>query len=201
MRLRRYYDFYPERFQRRTQASGLWLVSLPSLKDVPDPENYAFWQATRLKETPQAIQMGMEAYPYAIVGQRELGYLKKKVSSYEDVLAALETKPESTRRSRYSWEVVKPLVESSGLRDSSGHLIYRLRTTDWAGNSISFPMNPSPSCRSARAVRRQRAIPTRRSRANCAITRCWRASTWIRSRCGELRELPARSLSPPCVRR
>jgi hypothetical protein len=23
-------------------------------------------------------------------------------------------------------------------------LIYRLRTTDWAGNSISFPMNPSP---------------------------------------------------------
>jgi hypothetical protein len=142
--LRQYYDCYPERFQRRTQASGLWLVSLPSLKDVPDPENYAFWQATRVKEIPLGIQMGMEVYPYAIVGQRELGYLKNKVSNYKDVLAALETKPESTKRSRYSWEVVKPLVESSGLRDSSGHLIHRLRTTEWSGNSISFPMNPSP---------------------------------------------------------
>jgi hypothetical protein len=111
---------------------------------VPDLENYAFWQATRVKEIPLGIKLGIEVYPYAIVGQRELGYLKKRVSSYEDVLAALETKPESTRKSRYSWEVVKPLVESSGLRDPNGRWLYRLRTTDWSGNSISFPMNPSP---------------------------------------------------------
>ena len=142
--LRQYQTMYADMFQRRAQASGLWLVSLPSLKNVTDPENYAFWQATRLKETPLAIKMGMAAYPYTIVGQRELGYLKQKVSTYADVLAALQHKPEATRRSRYPWEVVKPLVESSGLHDASGKLIFRLRTTDWAGNSISFPVNPSP---------------------------------------------------------
>lgn len=142
--LRRYYAMYTEVFRRRTHASGLWLVSLPSLKEVTDPENYAFWQATRLKETPLAIKMGMELYPYTIVGQRELGYLKRKISGYDDVLAALENKPETTHKSRYTWEEVKPLVKSSGLRDANGRLVYRLRQTAWAGNSVSFPVNPSP---------------------------------------------------------
>lgn len=142
--LRRYYAMYADTFRRRTHASGLWLVSLPSLKEVTDPENYAFWQATRLQETPLAIKMGMEAYPYTIVGQREIGYLKDKVSGYAGVKAALKNEPETTHRSRYTWEEVQPLVESSGLRDPGGRLVYRLRQTAWAGNSVTFPVNPSP---------------------------------------------------------
>ena len=142
--LRRYHALHAPVFQRRTEASGLWLVSMPSLKDVTDSENYAFWQATRLQETPLAMQMGLAAFPYCIVGQRELGYLRQKVSGYDDVLSALASKPESTRKARYSWEVVKPLVESSALHGPDGRIVYRLRETAWAGNSISFPMNPSP---------------------------------------------------------
>jgi len=150
--LRRYQAMYAGVFQRRTQASGLWLVSLPSLKNVTDPENYAFWQATRLAETPLAIKMGMEVYPYTIVGQREIGYIKQKVTSYDDVMSVLARKPEATRKSRYTWEEVKPLVESSGLRDANGKLVYRLRQTEWAGNSVSFPVNPSPYLPTSDAV-------------------------------------------------
>lgn len=142
--LRRYYALFPGSFQRRTQASGLWLVGMPPLKDVSDAENYAFWQATRLNETPMAIDMGMGVYPYTIVGQREIGYIKKKITGYDDVTAALESKPETTQRARYTWEEVKALVETSGLLDAGGRRTYRLRETEWAGNSISFPVNPSP---------------------------------------------------------
>ena len=142
--LRQYQAMFPSFFKRRTQASGLWLVSLPSLKNVTDPQNYAFWQATRLTETPLAVKLGLDVYPYTIVGQRELGYLKQKVTSYADVMAVLAKKPESTHKSRYTWEEVKPLVASSSLRDAHDQLIYRLRETAWSGNSVSFPMNPSP---------------------------------------------------------
>jgi hypothetical protein len=148
---RRYMERHAERFQRRTKASGLWLVSAPSLKDVSDPRNYAFWQATRLAETPMALRLGMEAYPYTIVGQREVGYIKKKVVSYDDVLRVLAEKPETTRRSRYAWEEVKRLVETSGLRGADGRWLYRLRETEWAGNSVSFPVNPSPFLPSSEA--------------------------------------------------
>ena len=142
--LRRYYAMFPAVFERRTQARGLWLVSMPPLKDVTDPEHYAFWQATRLSETPLAIKMGLAPCPYTSVGQRELGYLKQKVNTYEEVLAVLKNKPETTHKSRYTWEEVKPLVENSGLVDRNGRLTYRLRETEWAGNGVSFPTNPSP---------------------------------------------------------
>ncbi|MBI5395544.1 MAG: hypothetical protein HZA91_09640 [Verrucomicrobia bacterium] len=142
--LRRYYAMFPAAFERRTKTSGLWLVSMPSLKDVNDPENYAFWQATRLSETKMAQAVGLEVYPYTIVGQREICYLKQKPAGYEGVLAALTTKPETTRKGRYPWEEVKPVVESSGLLDPNGRRVYRLRQTEWGGDSISFPVNPSP---------------------------------------------------------
>lgn len=139
-----YMEVHAERFQRRTKASGLWLVSAPSLRDVSDPQTYAFWQATRLAEVPVAFQLGMEAYPYTIPGQREIGYIKKRISGYDDVLRVLSEKPDRAHRSRYTWEEVLPLVESSGLRGCDGRWLYRLRETDWAGNSVTFPVNPSP---------------------------------------------------------
>ncbi|MBM3890440.1 MAG: hypothetical protein FJ388_15115, partial [Verrucomicrobia bacterium] len=142
--VRRYYAMFPDAFQRRTKASGLWLVSMPSLKDVGDPQHYAFWQATRLGEMETATKLGLGAYPYTIVGHREICHLKRKPASYEDVLAALATKPETTRQGRYSWEEIKPIVESSGLLDPNDRRVYRLRQTAWGGDSLSFPVNPSP---------------------------------------------------------
>lgn len=141
---RRYWELHPGFFQRRTKASGLWLVSAPALDAVPDPANYAFWQTTRPRDTGRGIQLGLEVYPYTIAGQRELGYLKQPVAAYEDVLRLLAAKPESTHRSRYTWEEVTALVATSGLQGPDGRWLYRLRTTDWAGQSVSFPTNPSP---------------------------------------------------------
>jgi hypothetical protein len=141
---RRYWAMHPDSFQRRTKASGLWLVGLPELKEVPDPQNYAFWQTIRPKEIAAGAKLGWEAYPYTIVGQREVGYIKDKVSSYDDVARVLVTKPDTSKRSRYTWEEVKALVEISGLQGPDGRWLYRPRETDWAGNSISFPTSPSP---------------------------------------------------------
>jgi hypothetical protein len=135
---------FPDKFQRRTQASGLWLLGSPLLKDVPDPTNYAFWQASRLNETGIAQSLGLEIYPYTITGVREIGYLKSKLATYDDVLAALVRKPETTKENRYPWDVVKSVVETSGLRDAKGRLVYRLRNTWWNGDGVAFPVNPSP---------------------------------------------------------
>lgn len=141
---RRYWKMHPDFFQRRTRVSGLWLVSAPDLDAVPDPQSYGFWQTTRPQDTDRGIQLGMEVFPYTIAGQRELGYLKNRVATYEDVLRVLAAKPESTHRSRYAWEEVTALVATSGLQGPGGRWLYRLRTTDWAGQSVSFPTNPSP---------------------------------------------------------
>lgn len=141
---RRYWLMHPESFARRTQASGLWLVSAPSLEQVPDPQNYAFWQTTRPQDTEKGVRLGMEVYPYTITGQREVGFLTQPLRGYADVERILAAKPETSKRSRYTWEEVKTLVETSGLHGPDGRWLFRLRTTDWAGSSVSFPTNPSP---------------------------------------------------------
>ena len=148
---RRYEEMHAEFFQRSTQASGLWLVSAPKLADVPDPQNYAFWQTTRTADTAQGIKLGMEVFPYTIIGQREVGFIKSKIANYNDVLRVLAEKPETTHRSRYTWEEVTPFVENCGLHGADGRWLYRLRETDWAGNSVSFPVNPSPFLPSSEA--------------------------------------------------
>jgi hypothetical protein len=114
------------------------------LKDVPDPTNYAFWQASRLNETGIAQSLGLEIYPYTIIGVREIGYLKSKLATDDDVLAALVRKPETAKEGRYPWDEVKSVVETSGLRDAKGRLVYRLRHTWWNGDGVAFPVNPSP---------------------------------------------------------
>ncbi len=151
--VRRYYAMFPEAFARKTTASGLWLFAVPSFSQVPDPENYAFWEGPRLNELDQALAQNIENYPYVIVGQREITHLREKPAGYKDVLAALQREPErdppAKRTKEYSgtWAAVKAFVEASGLHDAQGRWIYRLRNTQWGGNSITFPMNPSPFVR------------------------------------------------------
>jgi hypothetical protein len=142
--VRRYYAIFPTAFQRKTQSSGLWLFAVPSFTQVPDPDNYAFWEGPRLTELDQALAHKIENYPYIIVGQREITYLKDKPSGYEDVLAALKQEPARTKKSKVGWAEVKALVESCGLHDAQGRWVHQLRSTEWGGNSITFPLNPSP---------------------------------------------------------
>ncbi|MBI5684142.1 MAG: hypothetical protein HZC54_03585 [Verrucomicrobia bacterium] len=148
--VRRYYAMFPRTFERKTRSSGLWLFAVPSFKQVPDPENYAFWEGPRLKELDQALAHKIENYPYIIVGQREITHLKNKLSGYDDVLAALkqeparDTPPRQTKEWGGNWADVKSFVESCGLHDAQGRWVHQLRSTEWGGNSITFPLNPSP---------------------------------------------------------
>lgn len=148
--VRRYYAMFPGAFQRKTQSSGLWLFAVPSFSKVPDPENYAFWEGPRLNELDRALARKIENYPYVIVGQREITYLKNKPSTYNDVLAALEQEPgrnpPTIRSKEYggTWAEIRSFVENSGLHDAQGRWVHKLRNTDWGGDSITFPMNPSP---------------------------------------------------------
>lgn len=142
--LRRYYALFPKSFARRTQSSGLWLFAVHSLDQVPDPDNYAFWEGPRLTELARAESHHIETYPYIIVGQRELTYLQQKPAGYEDVLEALREKPAQTGRGRQGWKAVQESVETSGLHDPRGRWIHLSRNTDWGGPSLTFPVNPSP---------------------------------------------------------
>jgi len=148
--VRRYYAMFPNAFERKTKSSGLWLFAVPSFTQVPDPENYAFWEGPRLNELDKALAHKIENYPYIIVGQREITYLKNKPTGYNDVLAALKQEPardapgKRTKEYGGTWTEVKSFVENSGLHDPQGRWVHTLRHTDWGGNSITFPMNPNP---------------------------------------------------------
>lgn len=142
--LRQYYSLFPAAFRRRTPASGLWLFAVPSFKQVPDPQNYAFWEGPRLKELELARRHAIETYPYVIVGQREIGRLKTLPKSHEEVEQLLRLKPDQTQRTTWSWASVVAWVRASGLKDHAGRWVYKSRHTDWSGDSLTFPLNPSP---------------------------------------------------------
>jgi hypothetical protein len=142
--VRRYYAMFPQAFQRKTRSSGLWLFACKNFDEVPDVENYAFWEGPLLKQLDKALAHKIENYPYIIVGQREITYLKEKPASYDDVVAVLTQEPARTKKTKWTWADVKALVENSGLHDAQGHWVHQLRSTEWGGNSITFPLNPSP---------------------------------------------------------
>ncbi len=145
--VRRYYAMFPDAFKRKTQSSGLWLFAIKSFDQVPDPENYAFWEAPRLNELPQALAHKIENYPYIIVGQRSFTHLKDQPSSYDEVLDALKKEPaSSTKKAGWSWAEVKSFVETCGLQDAQGRWVYRARIADWGvhDSQLTFPLNPSP---------------------------------------------------------
>jgi hypothetical protein len=56
----------------------------------------------------------------------------------------LKQEPARTKKSKVGWAEVKALVESCGLHDAQGRWVHQLRSTEWGGNSITFPLNPSP---------------------------------------------------------
>ena len=120
-------------------------ISAPcSFDQVPDPENYAFWEGPSLRELAEAKKRKIETYPYIIVGQRELTNLKNEPKSYEDVIDALRREPARLKPGCPSWEAVKMAVETSGLQDPRGRWVHLFRSSEWGGQSMTFPLNPSP---------------------------------------------------------
>ena len=141
---RRYYELYPEAFVKRVSREGLWLFGTPRFP-LPDPENYAFreggpggWE--------RDDEHGIYTCPYIIPGQREITHLDRLPADRQEALTLLrDYTPKPSSRSESWTTAMKPIIESCMLRDAEGRPQVRIRNTFWGGNSVTFPLNASPS--------------------------------------------------------
>lgn len=135
---RRYYAMNPAAFEKRVEREGLWLFGNPRI-ELPDPENYAFHEGG-----PRGWEFDEEheiyTCPYIIPGQREIKRLEELPTSRQEALAIFEAWQDPTPDSRSKF-----IITNCGLQAPDGLPQMRIRTTDWGGNSITFPLNANPA--------------------------------------------------------
>jgi hypothetical protein len=141
---RRYYATNPAAFEKRVEREGLWLFGSPRI-ELPDPENYAFHEGgPRGWEFDE--EHGIYTYPYIIPGQREIRRLEKLPASRQEALAALEAWENPTPERGGGWGAeMRDIITSCLLQAPDGLPQMSIRTTDWGGDSVTFPLNANPN--------------------------------------------------------
>jgi hypothetical protein len=136
---RRYYDAFPQAFQRRVARDGLWLFVERS-GAVPNPQHYAF-RETGTENWEEDDRLDVLTFTYIIPGQRELKHLK---ALPHDSVEAIQVTTEHFREHGDKAEL-RDVIENSSLADAAGGRIVIIRNTSWGGNSITYPLNPDPA--------------------------------------------------------
>lgn len=159
---RRYYGLFPRAFEKRVAREGLWMFGAPRF-DIPDPQNYAFHEGGPTG-WEQDDEHGIYTCPYIIPGQREISRLESLPKTHEEAVALLEAygktpktstsdvpgqslEPAVTReKQRRGWgPSMKSIIQNCLLFDAADRPHLRIRNTTWGGNSVTFPLNASPS--------------------------------------------------------
>ena len=133
--LRRYYDLYPDLFQRRAKAEGLWLFAFPPGK-LPNPQHYAYWEGGP-RGAKQAIKNGIGCYPYRIPVQRSIVRLPKLPADYDEAMTFFDSY--APDHSGFGGEGTKKQIENAAIHDAHGH--YDIRIRDDVGADVK-PKNP-----------------------------------------------------------
>lgn len=156
--LEAYQKRYPEYYKPAFTPQGLWLWSergaIESVLHL-----YQTHSITRTRDFDAHLdrdkKAGIRAFDYLIVGQRELRKLPVLPATDEAALKEFATfaaawkseGPDGPLHKMYSHWRDRDLpaqIERCAIGKSDGELRLRIRETVWAGNSITFIMNPSP---------------------------------------------------------
>ncbi len=137
---RRYYDMNPAAFEKRVEREGLWLFGSPRI-ELPDPRNYAFHEGG-----PRGWEFDEEhdiyTCPYIIPGQREIRRLEKLPANREEALTMLDEWENPTPERGGGWGAeMRDIIENCLLQAPDGLPQMSIRTTDWGGDSVTFPLN------------------------------------------------------------
>lgn len=159
---RRYYELWPDAFEKRVSREGLWMFGNPRIQ-LPDPQNYAFHEGG-----PGGWQYDdahrIYTCPYIIPGQREITRLAKLPADRQEAMeifreyrqrssGVVKDRPGVTLREASDTTSDRPsgwgrdmadIIERCMLQDADGLPHIRIRNTTWGGNSITFPLNASP---------------------------------------------------------
>lgn len=159
---RRYYELWPDAFEKRVRREGLWMFGSPRIR-LPDPQNYAFHEGG-----PGGWQyddaQGIYTCPYIIPGQREITRLEKLPADRQEAMDTLRAhrqradgvvrdRPGVTLREASDTTNERPggwgsdmadIIDHCSLLDADGLPHIRIRNTAWGGNSITFPLNANP---------------------------------------------------------
>lgn len=153
-------------------AYGAWAFLAHSC--YPNPSAYAFHLGGRNMWDPQTgadpatlaqfaandewdadERAGARTLPYTIPGQREVTDLPELPQSYDDAIAAVKAWSHppirfSSANQTNAFDSSRQqlaLIENSSLGDADGNRVIRVRSTQWGGNSVSFPTNANPRLR------------------------------------------------------
>jgi len=164
--LRRYYERHADWFETPVDRYGLWQI-LP-LDRHDDPEHYVFHEAGTLLGDADTVEEfaendgwelddehGSYTLPYTIPGHREINYLEALPEDHEAAMAALaewdgEPVPFESVNHVSSFrdpDELRAIVENAGLETADGRRELLVRDTNWAGKSVTFPVNPNPRLR------------------------------------------------------
>ena len=155
--LERYYGFYPGNYEPRVMKTGYWMFQVKGL--VPErADQYAFnLLEIQNPHVPEDLnrddKYGIASLLYTLVGQREIKFLDKLPTSYDEAMKVLEhwsieshrkypiTK-ESIVAGRDQW--LREEIKSSSATDADGKYHIQFRDTPWGKKSVTFKVNPSP---------------------------------------------------------
>jgi len=143
-----YYDIHKRWFERRAKKNGLWLWR-NNADEVPNPWDYAYREGGP-EGWENDERWNIATCPYTIIGQREIKRLPNLPEDYKDQIAVLKTletnvfKGWRVPQSNFPAAGLREIILNSGLHDQVGHYRIVPRQTSWGGNSLTFPVNPSP---------------------------------------------------------
>jgi hypothetical protein len=117
-----------------------------------NPDYFGYFQTHCLNVVgePEREALGIDGYQYVLPGQLEIKHLKKLPNNYEEAMSIYNNYEEKfpefmAKENSFSYDLdLKPMIESTSLRDMDGEYIIRIRNVRWGGNTVTFPINPDP---------------------------------------------------------
>lgn len=163
--LDRYYARYPEAFASRVRRYGFWQIAPRDA--YARPQYYGFHETGYAQGTARNLaeyerndgwrldeEAGIYTLAYTLVGQGEITNLAALPEGYDAALRALTEWTASANlfggpspnlpNSYTDVEQHKQIIRNCALHVSADRLHLVRRTTAWGGNSVTFPLNPSP---------------------------------------------------------
>jgi len=155
--LSQYYQFFPDYYTPRLKKDGLYMFQMGG-RTPANIDDYGFdLFETQLPTFYDALardqKYGIATFPYMIVGQREMKYLKTLPETYEDALALLEKwTPQDHADIALCKEnacsegdkYLRDEVKNSAVEAPDGRFSVVVRKTIWGANSVTFKLNPNP---------------------------------------------------------
>lgn len=156
--LARYYQLYTSFYAPRFSGGGFWNWQEKGDIDHALPL-YRVQGITRTRTFYEEIQrnrrFGVLSFDYVMVGQRELKHLPELPAGYENAMKVFaefartwRAHPDGTSRRQYPhWRDrdLPELIQRCACKQADGRYRIQVRRSVWAGNSITFTMNPNPA--------------------------------------------------------